>query len=178
MKKLIAILVPVLFVVACKNVEQFRAPIEALSADWEKATTAVTEVGSMIGATQTSLAAIKDSFMVDPMKAAKLKPEVTDSLNSLKLAYTTQVDGLMGLASEVTSFAGSWQQMSTKLTALKTGLASGKLDGDVMAQVNELKNAAMDAATKAEAWKTKLNAAKATAMAAYDIYTQKKMSLK
>lgn len=174
MKKVIAILVPVLFIISCKNVEQFRAPIEALSADWEKATTSVTELGGMIGATQTSLAALKDSFMVDPMKASKMKPEMTDTLNSLKLAYTTQVEGLMGMASEVTSFASSWQQMSVKLAALKDGLATGKLDGDVMAQVNELKNAAMDATSKAEAWKTKLNAAKETAIAAYDMYTKRK----
>ncbi|MFZ1255540.1 MAG: hypothetical protein WAR77_04265, partial [Saprospiraceae bacterium] len=63
MKKFIAILVPVLFVIACKNVEQFRAPIEALSADWEKATTSVTEAGSMLGAAQASLAALKDSLV-------------------------------------------------------------------------------------------------------------------
>jgi hypothetical protein len=56
MKKLFAILTPVLFLMACNNVDQFRAPIEALTADWEKATTEVTELGGMIGAAQTSLA--------------------------------------------------------------------------------------------------------------------------
>ena len=177
MKKVIAILVPVLFILSCKNVEQYRAPIEALSADWEKATTAVTEVGGMIGATQTSLATMKDSFMLDPVKAAKLSPQLTDSLNSLKLAFTTQVDGLMSLASDVTTFAGSWQVMSGKLAALKDGLASGKLDGDVMSQVNELKNAAMNAVSKAETWKAKLTAAKTTAMAAHDMYMQMKWKM-
>jgi hypothetical protein len=177
MKKAIAILVPVLFMLSCKNVEQYRAPIEALSADWEKSTTAVTEVGSMIGAVQSSLASLKDSFMIDPMKEAKMKPEMLDSLNSLKLAYATQVDGLMGLSSEVTSFASNWQTMSGKLAALKEGLATGKLEGDVISQVNELKNAAIDASAKAETWKLKLTAAKDTAMAAFDMFMQKKMKM-
>jgi hypothetical protein len=175
MKKLIALFVPVLFVFACNNVEQFRAPIEALSADWEKATTSVTEVGGMIGAAQSSLAALKDSFMIDPMKAAKMKPEMTASLDSMKMAFNAQLDGITGLASEVTSFAGSWQEMSTKLAALKDGLAAGKLEGDVLSQVNELKNAAMDATTKADAWKSKLADAKTAAMAAYDMCKQKMM---
>ena len=118
MKKVIAILVPFLLVFACKNVEQFRAPIEALSADWEKATTSVTEVGGMIGAAQTSLSALKDSFMVDPMKAAKMKPEMAASMDSMKMDFTGQLDGIMGLASEVTSFASSWQEMSAKLATL------------------------------------------------------------
>ncbi|MBK8954332.1 MAG: hypothetical protein IPM34_02100 [Saprospiraceae bacterium] len=175
MKKLIAFLSLVIFVFACKNVEQFRAPIEALSADWEKATTAVTEVGSMIGAAQSSLASLKDSLMVDPKMAAKMKPEMTASLDSLKTAFTAQVDGMSGLASEVTSFATSWEEMSKKLAGLKDGLASGKLEGDVMAQIDELKTASMDATSKIEAWSTKLKEAKAAAMSAYDMYKQKAM---
>lgn len=175
MKKLIAIITPVLFLVSCKNVEQFRAPIEALSADWEKATTAVTEVGTMLGAAQTSLTSLKDSLMVDPKIAAKMKPEVTASLDSMKTAFMAQTEMIGGMASEVTSFAGSWQEMSTKLASLKEGLASGKLEGDVMAQVNELKTAVMDASTKADGWKSKLDATKAAAMAAYEMYKQKSM---
>lgn len=176
MKTLIVILVPVLFIFSCKNVDQFRAPIEALSADWEKATTAVTEVGSMIGAAQTSLGALKDSFMLDPMKTAKMKPDMMASLDSMKMAFTGHLDGITGLASEVTSFASSWQEMSGKLAALKDGLTSGKLEGDVLAQVNELKNAAMDAATKVDTWKSKLEDAKTAAQAAYDMHMQKLMS--
>ncbi|MBK9222245.1 MAG: hypothetical protein IPO16_08995 [Saprospiraceae bacterium] len=173
MKKFIAILVPVLFVIACKNVEQFRAPIEALSADWEKATTSVTEAGSMLGAAQASLAALKDSLVVDPKMAAKMKPEVIASMDSMKIAFNSQIEGITGLASEVTSFATSWQEMSGKLASLKDGLAAGKLEGDVMAQVNELKSAVMDASTKADGWKNKLESAKVAAMAAYDMYKQK-----
>lgn len=175
MKKLLAILAPVVFVFSCKNVEQFRAPIEALSADWEKATTAVTEVGSMIGAAQTSLNSLKDSLMVDPKVAAKMKPEVSASLDSLKNGFTASVDGISGLASEVTSFATSWEEMSKKLASLKDGLTAGKLEGDVLAQIDELKNASMDATSKIEGWSSKLNDAKATAMAAYDMYKQKAM---
>lgn len=176
MKKLIAILAPVVFIIACKNVEQFRAPIEALSADWEKATTAVTEVGGMIGAAQTSLASLKDSLMVDPKMAAKMKPEMTATLDSLKNAFTGQVDGISGLASEVTSFATSWEEMSKKLAGLKDGLAAGKLEGDIMAQIDELKTASVDATSKVEGWGAKLNDAKAAAMAAYDMYKQKAMA--
>jgi uncharacterized phage infection (PIP) family protein YhgE len=175
MKKLFAILTPVLFLMACNNVDQFRAPIEALTADWEKATTEVTELGGMIGAAQTSLASLKDSMAIDPAKAAKMKPEAKATMDSLTTAFSAQLDGINGLASEVTTFATSWQEMSTKLTTLKDGLAAGKLEGDVMAQINELKTAATDAATKVGDWKTKLNDAKTAAMAAYDMCKQKMM---
>ncbi len=176
MKKLIALLIPVLFVAACKNVEQFRAPIEALSADWEKATTSVTEIGGMIGAAQSSLNSLKDSLVVDPAKAAKMKPEMTAALDSMRSAFNGHVEGITGLASEVTGFATSWEEMSKKLATLKEGLAAGKLEGDVMAQVEELKTASMDAATKVETWTKKLNEAKAAAMSAYEMYMQKYMS--
>lgn len=176
MKKIIAILTPVLFLLACNSVEQFRAPIEALSAEWEKATTTVTEAGSMLGAAQASLTSLKDSMMLDEKMAAKMKPELVASMDSMKTAFMAQLNGMSGMASEVTSFATSWQEMSGKLASLKDGLAAGKLEGDVMAQVNELKNAVMDATTKADGWKTKLEAAKLTAMTAYDMYKQKAMS--
>ncbi len=175
MKKLFAILTPVLFLTACNNVEQFRAPIEALTAEWEKATTEVTELGGMIGAAQTSLASLKDSMMVDPAKASKMKPEAKASMDSLTTAFTAQLDGINGMASEVATFATSWQEMSTKLTALKDGLTSGKLEGDVMAQITELTNAASDATTKVGEWKSKLDDAKTAAMAAYDMCKQKMM---
>jgi hypothetical protein len=96
-------------------------------------------------------------------------------MDSLTTAFSAQLDGINGLASEVTTFATSWQEMSTKLTTLKDGLAAGKLEGDVMAQINELKTAATDAATKVGDWKTKLNDAKTAAMAAYDMCKQKMM---
>lgn len=174
MKNLLVIFSSLLVIAACSNVDQFRAPIEALTSDWEKATTSVTEVGSMIGAAQSSLMSLKDSLVVDPSK--KMSAEATASMDSLKNAFTSQVDGLSGLASEVTTFATSWEEMSGKLAALKDGLAAGKLEGDVMAQLDELKNAAMDAGTKVEAWTTKLNESKAAAMAAYEMFTQKAMS--
>ena len=126
MKKLIALLIPVLFVAACKNVEQFRAPIEALSADWEKATTSVTEIGGMIGAAQSSLNSLKDSLVVDPAKAAKMKPEMTAALDSMRSAFNGHVEGITGLASEVTGFATSWEEMSKKLATLKEGLEQQK----------------------------------------------------
>ncbi|MFZ1256940.1 MAG: hypothetical protein WAR77_11325, partial [Saprospiraceae bacterium] len=98
------------------------------------------------------------------------------SMDSMKIAFNSQIEGITGLASEVTSFATSWQEMSGKLASLKDGLAAGKLEGDVMAQVNELKSAVMDASTKADGWKNKLESAKVAAMAAYDMYKQKGMS--
>ncbi len=173
MKKLIALFAPALLLVACNSVEQFRAPIEALATDWDKVTASVTETGGMIGAAQASLASLNDSLMVDPKLAAKMKPEASASLDSIKAGFASQLEGIGGLASEVAAFTTSWGELTTKLNTLKEGLAAGKLEGDVMAQIDELKNAVVDATSKSEGWVSKLNDAKASAMAAYDMYKQK-----
>ena len=130
MKKLILLIAPVLFIVACKNVEQFRAPIEALTADWAKAGASVTEVGSLLNTTQVMMASMSDSLVVAP--TAKLKPGVMASLDSIKTIYTNQLAGLGTLGNDLKAFSSSWQEMSTKVDALSAGLKSGKLDGDVM----------------------------------------------
>ena len=82
MKKLIAIILPLfVFIFACKNVEQFRKPIESLSADWEKATTSFTDAGTLLASVQGSIAGLKDSLVVDPkMKLDANKLKLVDSL--------------------------------------------------------------------------------------------------
>ncbi|HRI34250.1 MAG: hypothetical protein IPO85_05620 [Saprospiraceae bacterium] len=174
MKKLILLIAPVLFIVACKNVEQFRAPIEALTADWAKAGASVTEVGSLLNTTQVMMASMSDSLVVAP--TAKLKPGVMASLDSIKTIYTNQLAGLGTLGNDLKAFSSSWQEMSTKVDALSAGLKSGKLDGDVMAQINELKTASTDAMSKADGWKSAIEAAKTAAMGAYDLYKTTSMS--
>ncbi|MDQ3140810.1 MAG: hypothetical protein M3Q56_01030 [Bacteroidota bacterium] len=173
MKKLFFLIIPVLFVFACKNTEQFRAPIDALSADWEKTTTMVTEVGSMLTSAQSMVAGMKDSFMIDPKM--KLTPAKTASLDSMKMAFNAQLDGLTGLANDFAAFTTAWAEKSAKVNALKEGLASGKLEGDVMAQVEALKKDVAEANTNAEAWRSKTLAAQQTAINAYGMYKENLM---
>lgn len=176
MKKLLVFLLPVLFIFACKNVEQYRAPIEALSTDWDRASAGFMELGSLLSGATTMLTGLSDSLNVDPIIAAKLKPETTNMLDSMKTAFMAQLTGLNTITPDVTQFSNSWNEMGTKLVTLKDGLNSGKLEGDVMAQVNELKTAVQNATSKTEDWKFKINAAKNSALTAYDLYKQTLMT--
>ncbi|HRI00682.1 MAG TPA: hypothetical protein PK006_06485 [Saprospiraceae bacterium] len=176
MKKLAILFSLVAIVFACKNVDQFRAPIEALTADWEKASTALSGLGTTIGATQTSLASLKDSFAIDPK--AKIAPAMMTKLDSIKNVFTTSTSGMESIASAFTTSMTNWTSLSEKVKGLKEGLASGKLNGDVMAQINELKNAVTNSSSEVESYTAKLNTVKTDAMAAYDMFKQTLMAKK
>ena len=55
MKNLAIVLFVSLLIVSCKNNEQFRAPIDALAADWEKSTGNVAEIGNLISGLQSTV---------------------------------------------------------------------------------------------------------------------------
>ncbi len=174
MKKLTVLFFSALFIIACKNVEQYRAPIEALSTDWERASANINELSSMLSGATTMLATLKDSMVVDPK--AKLKPETKSTLDSMMEAFMAQFNGLSSITPDVAAFANSWGEMGGKLNKLKEGLAAKKLEGDVMAQINELKAAVQDANTKTDEWKSRVEGAKTTALSAYDQFKQALMA--
>ncbi|HRG32509.1 MAG: hypothetical protein JNK69_15595 [Saprospiraceae bacterium] len=174
MKKLSILFVSFLVVVACKNVDQFRAPIEALTAEWSKAGTAVTDAGTQVSAVASSLTALQDSMMIDP--ALKLKPATVTVLDSIKNTFMAQVQGLGNLSTEIAGFSEKWATMTAEVDALSTGLKEGKLEGDVMAKINELKTSAASAASMVDGWNSSTMSAKEAAMKAYDAFKQTMMA--
>lgn len=168
MKKFIAIILPLLAIVACKNVEQYRKPIETLSADWEKATTDFTTAGTLVGALQSSLAGLKDSLTVDPkMKMDAMKTKLVDSL---KTSFMSNMDGVTALANKVTSIASNWQTGTATLNTLKEGLTSGKLDATALTNIESLKTLLSETTTATKGITESATAAQASSMSIYDAF--------
>ncbi|MBK8735388.1 MAG: hypothetical protein WBB26_07960 [Saprospiraceae bacterium] len=169
MKKLIAIILPLfVFIFACKNVEQFRKPIESLSADWEKATTSFTDAGTLLASVQGSIAGLKDSLVVDPkMKLDANKLKLVDSLKS---SFMGNFAGLTEMANKLTSMSANWQDGTTKLAALKEGLTSGKLDATTLTQIESLKSMLSETNSTTQAVTEAANASKTSAMSIYEAF--------
>ena len=159
MKKLIAIILPLfVFIFACKNVEQFRKPIESLSADWEKASTSFTDAGTLVGSVQSSIAGLKDSLTIDP----KLKLDATKLklIASLKTSFAGNMDGLTSLVGKFASLAANWQD----------GLTTGKLDASALTQIEGLKSMLTETSSATTMITESANTSKTQAMAIYDAF--------
>ena len=165
MKKLIAFALPLLFLVACNSVEKYRSGIESLTTQWDQTTTSVTEVAAMVSAEQTSFQENLSTLAVAEDAMAKVKEDkktmVMDAYNALQTSGTS----FSAISGEINDFVANWTSKAEEVNMLKEGLASGKLEGDVTAQIAELTNMVTDAGTKVTSWKEQIEAAK-TAIAA------------
>ncbi|MEP7196784.1 MAG: hypothetical protein ABI851_09695 [Saprospiraceae bacterium] len=166
MKNLLLLILPCCMMLSCKNVDQYRAPIESLTSEWAKAGEAVMATGSSIGTASTFLNSMVDSFKIDSTK--KWSKNAMMSMDSMKQAFMAQVQGISGLISEVSDFRAKWMTMSADVEALNSGLKNGKLEGDVMAKINDLKSNCAMAMTQSEAWNKNVMGAQTTAVTAYD----------
>ncbi|MBK7231248.1 MAG: hypothetical protein IPH93_02965 [Saprospiraceae bacterium] len=173
MKNLFILSTFVLFVFACKNADQFRAPIETLTADWAKTATMVGEATTEVNNTISGLTSMTDSMNVAP--GTKLAANVTTMLDSLKNSYTAQVQGLGALTTEINAFTEKWTAMSADVDSLNAGLKNGNLEGDVMAKINTLNEAITGANTATATWKSTAAATKEAAMGLYNMYMEKAM---
>lgn len=142
-----------LTIVACKNVEQYKAGIEELGTKWDGATGAFGEFSSMVEGENTTFASMGDSLTIDSTVFAKLKPADQTKITDAKNAVVSSGAGYASLMTELSAFGTSWTEKSADMTALKDGLMSGKLDGDVSAKIAELTTFATEGETKLNALK-------------------------
>lgn len=171
MKNLLIILAAgALTVMACKSVEQYRAPIEALTAEWSKTGEMVMNTTSQLENANTFLGGMVDSFKIDSTK--KWSNNALADMNEARTAFMAQVQGLSGLVTEVNDFKSKWQSMTADVDALSTGLKNGKLEGDVMAKINDLKANSATAISQCESWNKNIMGAQATAVKAWDMFKQ------
>ena len=126
--------------VACKNVEQYKAGIEELGSKWEATTASFTGFASTVETENKAFASMNDSLMVDSMALAKLAPDAQTKLNDAKAAFTNAGAGYASLLTDISGFTTEWAAKGAEVTALKDGLAAGKLEGDVAAKIAELTN--------------------------------------
>lgn len=139
MKQLFALLLLVsLF--ACKNLEQYKASIDELGTKWEGTTKLVGDFTSMVEGAKVAQMASFDSLKIDSTFMSKLKGADLDKVKKAVEAYQTNGTGVIELGNKLGEFKKEWEAKAAEVTALKDGLAAGKIEGDVAAKIAELSN--------------------------------------
>ena len=152
MKKLFFFLLPLL-VFACKGVEQHRASIEELSTNWDATTKAVTDFQAMISSDFTNYTQALAAMHPDDMTRAKMTPDQVTAWEASQKTVTDALGAYAPLQKTVSDFVATWTEKSQEVTALKDGLAAGKIEGDVNAKVTELNGMIATANENLNSWK-------------------------
>ena len=152
MKKLFFFLIPLL-VFACKGVEQHRAGIEELSANWDSTTKAITDFQAMVSADMTSYTKALAAMQPDDATRMKMKPEQVTVWEASQKTVTDALGAYGPLQKTINDFVSTWSEKSAEVTALKDGLTAGKIEGDVNAKITELNGMIAQANENLTAWK-------------------------
>ena len=153
MKKLFLFLLPALLLVACKSAEKHRAPIEKLSSDWDATTKAITDFQAEVSADLTNYTKALAAVQPDDATRAKMTPEQVTVWEASQKTVTDALGSYAPLQKTINDFVATWSEKSAEVTALKDGLAKGKLEGDVDAKVAELNAMIATANENLNAWK-------------------------
>ena len=167
MKNLFFLLLPA-FLFSCGGVDQYRASIESLAADWDSTTTAVTEFGNALNSDLESFSRTSAELRFDDETLKKLKPEQATALQNAQSALAQSLQAFAPIRTQVAEFTKSWQEKAAEVQALQDGLAAGKLEGNVATQVADLNALVTQANESLTSWKTAHAAAKTGAQAAAD----------
>jgi hypothetical protein len=151
MKKLFFFALP-LFLISCKGVEQYRAGIEELSGNWDTTTKAVTDFAGMVSNDLSNYTQAAAAANVDEATAAKLKPEQKTALETAQKGVSDALAAYPPLQQTIADFVTTWNEKSAEVTALKDGLAAGKIEGDVSAKLAELGGMVTTANDNLKAW--------------------------
>ncbi len=168
MKKLLLFALPLLMI-SCKGVEQYRAGIEELSGNWDTTTKAVTDFAGMVSTDLSNYTQALAGVKVDDMTAKKMKPEQTAALDAAKKAVTDALGAYAPFQQTINDFVKTWSEKAADVTALKDGLAAGKIEGDVAGKLTELGALVTTANDNLKAWQGSYGTVKGgvdTAMAA------------
>lgn len=171
MRKLILFTILAIALTSCSNVGKYKEAIDTLSSNWESTTSEVTSAVDQITQAQEMAKSALASMNPPAEVAATLNEEQTGKLNLLKQATQAQMGDLGALAQQAFEFVTEWQAEGEKLTALKDGLSSGKLPGDVQGTIDSLKGLVDTAGENVTTWTGKVNAAKEAVASAQQSYT-------
>jgi hypothetical protein len=167
MKKLLLFALP-LFLFSCKSgVESHRMAIEELGTNWDAATTAVTGFSEGLTKDMTSYTEAAASMMLDSAATVALKGDAATKWAEATAAYkTATTDAYAPVQAELNEFVTMWTEKTASVTALKDGLAAGKIEGDIAAQVADLSGLVTQANEKVTSWTAKQAELKTAADAA------------
>jgi peptidoglycan hydrolase CwlO-like protein len=172
MKKVLAFASIALIFAACNSVAKFKPQIEELAKTFDSTTSQVTEFATSVKTEQSNWANAATAMTVAPEAMAKWDDAAKAKYAEIQAAAQGSTTGIAGIASEVDGFVSSWTEKSNAMKALTDGLAAGKIEGDVAAQIADLTAAATDATSKLGGWKTKFDEVKATAAKAQQMFAE------
>jgi hypothetical protein len=162
MKKLFLFALPLMLLVACKGVEQYRAGIEELSGSWDTTTKAITDFAAMVSGDMSNYTQAAASMpMMDEAAAKKMKPEQVAAMDAAKKGVTDALGAYAPLQQTINDFVKTWSEKSAEVTALKDGLAAGKIEGDVNAKLTELNALVATGNENLKAWEASYATVKA-----------------
>lgn len=182
MKKFLFLALP-LFVFSCKSgVEAHKAAIETLGTNWDAATASVTEFSNGLTADLNGYTEAASTMMLDEAATAALKGDAATKWGEAVTAFKAATSGAYApVQAELTEFVTMWTEKAAGVTALKDGLAAGKIEGDVAAQVTDLSGLVTQATEKVAAWtakraelKTNADSAMGMLKSAYEMVAPKK----
>ncbi len=153
MKKLFFFIALPLLLVSCKGVEQYKAGIDELAGNWDTTTKAITEFSGKVSSDLSNYTQTLAGMRLDDKVAAKLSTDQTSSLETAQKAVIDALGGYPPLQKKINEFVTTWTEKSGMLTTLKDGLAAGKIEGDVPAQISELGNLVTTANDNLSSWK-------------------------
>lgn len=152
MKNLFFFLLPLLLV-ACKGVEQYRTGIEELSGNWDATTKAITDFQGMVSSDLTNYTQSLAAMQPDMAVKAKMKPEQVAAWETTQKGVTDALGAYAPMQKTMSDFVTTWSEKTAEVTALKDGLAAGKIEGDVGAKLTELNAMVTTANENLTAWK-------------------------
>ncbi len=171
MKKILFFIALPLLLVSCKGIEQYQTSIDELASNWDSTTTTVTEFSQMVS-TDLTQQTQKLAGLDDMLASATLSPEQTQTLEGAKKAALEALGGYPALQQNINEFVTTWTEKSAAVTALKDGLAAGKIEGDIPAQISELSGLVTTAAENLTTWKGTFETVKSGADQAVGSLTQ------
>ncbi len=170
MKKVLTFAAIALIFAACNSVAKFQPQIEELAKTWDSTTSQVTEFATSVKTEQANWANASTAMAVAPEVMEKWDDAAKAKYAEIQAAANNSSTGIAGIATELDSFVSSWTEKSNTMKSLTDGLAAGKIEGDVAAQIAELTAATTDASSKLTDWKTKFGEVKASASNAQQMF--------
>jgi hypothetical protein len=162
MKKLYFLLLPILMY-SCSGVEQYRAGIENLVTDWDSTTTRVVDLTSALAGDMAMFSQMGSKMNLTEDVLSKLKPEQVIEWQAVRSAFGQAMNGFASIRTEMGEFSKAWGEKANEVKALKDGLGSGKLEGDITRQISGLTTLVTQAKESLSQWQTAYASAKAQA---------------
>ncbi len=151
MKKLFFLALPFLFL-SCKGVEQYRAGIEELSGSWDTTTAGLSEFSAKLSSELSNYTNAFAAMQPDETTLAGLKSDQKEAIEASRNEVVGALKAYPELQKNIKGFVDTWTEKSQVLTSLKDGLAAGKIEGDVTAQLSELSGFVTTANENLSAW--------------------------